>query len=149
MIKVIIPVYYTKEYKTKDPKTFLLSLNWYRNAHHMEQNTVKKHLEELIANQLKDTAPINPPFAVSYYYYYTNAASDLPNVGPLASKWLLDTLQHLKLIKNDSVKYLPEEHYYALSAENNNPRIEAFITEKENNVTKNTIIKRRSKQSVQ
>lgn len=142
MIKIIIPVYYIKEYKTKNSKTFLLSLNWYRNAHHIEQNIVKKHLEEIVANQLKDISQINSPFTVTYYYYYTNAASDLPNVGPLASKWLLDTLQHLKHIRNDNVKFLSEEHYYALPAENNDPRIEAIITEKENNVTKDTTIKR-------
>lgn len=148
MIKIRIPVYYTKHFVRKASQTFLLSLNWYRNAHHMEQNKVKQDLEEYIQNQLATVKLIKSPFTVSYYYYYKNKASDLPNVGPLASKWLLDTLQKLKIISQDNVQHLVEEHYYAVPCIDNDPRIEAIIEEKETDEKRNTIIKRRTKQSV-
>lgn len=127
---IIIPVYYTKVWKRIEKiKTWLLSLNWFRNSHHFEQNDVKHHMTELITIQLKNMSPIKGQYSVTYRYYYKNEASDLPNVGPLSSKYLLDTLQLLKLVQNDNVKYLKEEHYYAVAKDINNPRIEATITE--------------------
>ena len=85
-------------------------------------------MTELISTQLKDMQPIVGKYAVTYCYYYKNEASDLPNVGPLISKYLLDTLQLHKLVPNDNVKYLKEEHYYAVAKDITNPRIEATIS---------------------
>ena len=46
----------------------------------------------------------------------------------MASKWLMDTLQELRIVLNDNVKYLVEEHYYVAGKDTENPRIEAILT---------------------
>ena len=131
-IHITIPVYYTKTWKTKDKtKTWLLSLNWYRNAHHFEQNEVKAYMHQCLHPQLITIKPFTRQFKVVYHYYYKSKVSDLPNVGPLASKWLLDAMQELGIIKNDNVQHLVEEHYYATAYDPTNPRIEATILLKE------------------
>lgn len=129
---ITIPVYYTKEYARKPSKTFLLSLNWYRNAFHSDQNDVKQYMHEIISNQLKSAKPIDPPLTVTYKYFYEASNSDLSNVGPLASKWLLDTLKTKAIIPDDNVKLLVEEIYQVAHQDKLNPRIEATITTKEN-----------------
>ena len=131
-IHITIPVYYTKTWKTKDQtKTWLLSLNWFRNSHHFEQNEVKAFMHQYLHPQLITIKPFTQQFRVIYHYYYKSKVSDLPNVGPLASKWLLDAMQELGIIKNDNVQYLVEEHYYATAHDPINPRIEATILLKE------------------
>jgi len=126
---ITIPVYYTQQYKTKDDKTLFLGLNWFRNAFFHQQNQVKRDMHEHIVNQLKHIeTPTMEKYSVSYFYYYKSPVSDLPNVGPMASKWLMDTLQELRIVLNDNVKYLVEEHYYVAGKDTENPRIEAILT---------------------
>jgi hypothetical protein len=129
MIQLTIPVYYTKTFKTKPDKTFLCSLNWYRNAFHFEQNKVKQYFHDLITEQLKGAAPITGKYRIVYDYYYKNTASDLPNVTPMCSKWVNDTLQDLNLVKNDSVKYLVEEIHRAVAKDPIDPRCTIIIEE--------------------
>lgn len=126
-MNITIPCYYTQEYKTKDDKTFLLSLNWYRNAFHHQQNAVKQHMHELIVPQLANMPPIDGTYSVTYNYYYKSPVSDMTNVIPMASKWLNDVLQSCKLVPNDNVKYLIAEHHYVATQDKLNPRIEATI----------------------
>ena len=89
---ITIPVYYTQQYKTKDDKTLFLGLNWFRNAFFHQQNQVKRDMHELIATQLSHISPMPEKYSVSYFYYYKSPVSDLPNVGPMASKWILKSL---------------------------------------------------------
>lgn len=53
----------------------------------------------------------------------------------MASKWLMDTLQELRIVLNDNVKYLVEEHYYVAGKDVDNPRIEAILTSLPTNYT--------------
>ena len=85
-------------------------------------------MHELLQPQLKHISPMPEKYSVSYFYYYKSPVSDLPNVGPMASKWLMDTLQELRIVLNDNVKYLVEEHYYVAGKDTENPRIEAILT---------------------
>lgn len=127
MITLILPVYYTKILKTKPNKTFLVSLNWYRNAFYQEQNKVKIYFQELIKDQLQGIVPISGQYRVTYKYFYKNATSDLPNVTPMCSKWVNDTLQDLKLVTNDNVKYLIEEIHQVVEQDRENPRCIVII----------------------
>ena len=125
---ISIPVYYTQEFKTKPSKTFLVSLNWYRNAHHFQQNLVKHHFHEILHNLLKNTEFNLEQYKVDYTYHYKSKTSDLPNVGPMASKWFNDYLQESGKIKNDNVQFLLEEHYYVGTHDRDNPRIDITIS---------------------
>ena len=122
MICIEIPVYYTKKFKTKKDKTFLVTLNWYRNAYHYEQNEVKQYFSSLIKEQLKDALPINDKYSIKYEYFYKNASSDMPNVTAMCSKWVNDVLQELNIVPNDNVQYLVEELHRARIQDKNNPR---------------------------
>lgn len=127
MIKIVIPVYYTQTYKTKKDKTFLVSLNWYRNAHYFIQNTVKKFYQELIEDQLSTTNIELDKYSVKYEYFYKNGASDMSNVTPMCSKWINDTLQEMKIVKNDNVKHLVKETHVVADQDKDNPRCEVTI----------------------
>ena len=122
MICITIPVYYTKSFKTKKDKTFLVTLNWYRNAHHYEQNIVKQYFAELIKEQLTNAKPLDNKYCVSYEYYYKNPVSDMPNVTAMCSKWVNDALQDLNLIPNDNVQYLVQETHRVRIQDKDNPR---------------------------
>jgi len=129
MHSVTLPVYFTQEFKSKSPKTFLVSLNWYRNAHYFQQNLVKRHYHEILHLLLKDVKPITGKYVVEYTYYYKTKTSDMPNVTPMCSKWLNDALQHLKLVENDNVQYLVEEVHRVGGYDKDNPRCEILIKE--------------------
>ena len=132
MIKLSIPVYFTNTFKTKPDKTFLVSLNWYRNANYHEQNKVKVHMSDLIANQLNPFDVLEGKYQVIYTYHYKNPSSDMPNVTPMASKWLNDTLQESGIVKNDNVQFLVEEIHRVGTKDTINPRVE--ITIKDTNI---------------
>ena len=127
MIHFSLPVYYTEVFKTKDNKTFLVSLNWYRNAHYHIQNKVKQYFTELIKKEVKDKESIVASYNITYEYYYKNKASDLPNVTPMTSKWVNDAMQELKLVPNDNVQYLVQELHKVAGQDKLNPRVEITI----------------------
>jgi TorA maturation chaperone TorD len=129
MFNIAIPVYYTLERKRKEDKTFLVSLNWYRNAHYHEQNKVKKYYTELITTLIGPLPIIKKSYEVEYRYYYKNPSSDLPNVTPMASKWLNDVLQSVGKVTNDNVKYLIKETHMVVEQDKENPRVEITILE--------------------
>ena len=86
-------------------------------------------MHELLVPQLTNFRPVTLYYSVLYTYYYKNVVSDLPNAGALASKFFNDTLQTLKLVPNDNVKYLLAEHYIVGGQDKLNPRIEIHIKE--------------------
>ena len=124
-----IPVYFTNTYKTKKDKTFLVSLNWYRNAYYHEQNSVKKYYTELLTPILETLPTISGTYEITYVYYYKNSTSDLPNVTPMCSKWINDVLQSLGKVPNDNVKYLIREIHEVGGKDVDNPRAEITIQE--------------------
>ena len=82
----------------------------------------------IIVPQLTELPAMTGKYKVTYNYYYKNSASDLSNVGPLASKWLLDVAQSIGTVQQDNVKYLVQETYTVIAQDRDNPRIEAIIT---------------------
>jgi hypothetical protein len=127
MIIVKIPVYITLG--VKKPKTILLSLNWYRNAHHHTSNKVKHLIEEQILSQIPSDSKPMKEYQVTYVYYYKSKVSDLPNVCALASKYLNDALKSIKLIPDDNVQYLLAETYCVGGQLKEDPHILACISE--------------------
>jgi len=128
MIKLTLPVYYTQEFKTKKSKTFLVGMNWYRNAFFHAQNTVKQHYHSLITNQLPSDKTYSE-YQVTYTYYYKSKVSDLMNVVSLQSKFLNDALQSAGIVINDNVQYCKREIAVVGSQDKLNPRTEITIEE--------------------
>jgi len=129
MIQFNLPVYYTETFKTKPDKTFLVSLNWYRNAHYHIQNKVKQYFSDLVKKELVGKSPLTTQYCITYIYHYKNKTSDLPNVTPMTSKWVNDVLQAEGLVSNDNVQYLTKEIHEVGTFDKLNPRVEITIKE--------------------
>ena len=127
MIKLSLPVYYTYHYKTKPSKTFLVNMNWYRNAHHHEQNEVKHHYNTLVRNAIYGTSIRMSRYKVSYIYHFKSKVSDLSNICSMMSKFLNDSLQELGIVQNDNVQFLLEEHSYVGDYDKHFPRCDILI----------------------
>ncbi len=128
-LHIIIPVYYTQTFKTKPDKTFLVNLNWYRNAHYFIKNEVKQAYNELIITYLKanNIQPIPGKYELAFEYYYKSVVSDLDNVCAMANKHCNDAFQAYGLVENDNVKYCIKSTYYVKEQDKKNPRIEVYV----------------------
>ncbi len=104
-IILILPVYYTQEFKTKPSKTFLVGLNWERNAHYFIKSRVKREYHDLVYNQIQAPNSSVDKFLVHTTIYWKNSNSDPRNVAPLIEKYVLDALQIHNVLTNDSAKF--------------------------------------------
>ena len=130
--KFSLPVYYTQKFKTKKDKTFLVSMNWYRNAHYYIKNEVKIDFEKTITNMFNvffPDAKISGAYGIKGTYYYKNSGSDLGNVTFILSKFINDALQVQNVVINDNVKYCKEECYKVGELDKENPRLEVELYE--------------------
>lgn len=114
-------------------KTILVNMNWYRNAHHIEQNDVKKFYSELIESifEMKsiNRSLVDFKYEVHYKLYYRSTMCDMPNITAMMSKFVNDTIQELGLVKNDNVKFLVREVHQVAGIDKDNPRCEITIKE--------------------
>ena len=128
-VHITLPVYYTQYLKTKPDRTFLVGMNWYRNAHHHIKNKVKTWFTDEILRQLReaDAQAIKGHYELAIIYHYKSVVSDLGNVCGLASKHANDAFEKYGLIENDNVKFCKKEAYYVGTADKENPRVEIFV----------------------
>ena len=131
-IYITLPVYYTQVLKTKADRTFLVGMNWYRNAHHHIKNQVKTWFTDEILRQLRnlDAQPIVGTYEIAIVYHYKSVVSDLGNVCGLASKHANDAFEKYGLIQNDNVKFCKKEAYYVGDYDKENPRVEIYVRQR-------------------
>jgi hypothetical protein len=121
MINIELPIYWTQHFKTKNDKTVLVGMNWYRNAYYHSQNKMKKDFHELVAKQLDDTI-IDGEFKLDIGIYYKNSSCDGANIAALIEKFTLDALQDNKTVVDDNVKYHKGSSWKVLGQDKQNPR---------------------------
>lgn len=128
-IHITIPVYYTQRFKTKPEKTFLVNMNWYRNAHYHIKNEVKQWFNEEILRQLRilNAEPIKGHYELAFVYHYKNPITDLDNVCAMSNKAFNDAAQAYGLVENDNVKFCKKTAYYVGEQDKENPRMEIYI----------------------
>lgn len=128
-IQITLPVYYTQTFKTKAARTFLVNLNWFRNAHHFIKNEVKQWFTTEIVTQLNaiKAKPIKGEYELAFKYYYKSVVSDLDNVCAMANKHFNDAAQAYGLVENDNVKYCKKSCYFVADQDKDNPRVEIYI----------------------
>ena len=117
-----LPIYWTQHFKTKNDKTVLVGMNWYRNAHYHAQNAMKKHFHELVASQVRNEKPQVGKFKLDIKIYYKNSSCDGANIAALIEKFTLDALQENKTIVNDNVQYHLGSAWTVLGQDKENPR---------------------------
>lgn len=127
-MSVVLPIYYTQEFKTKNDKTFLVGMNWYNTAHYHIKNKVKQDFTELILKQLTGIEPIQDKFKVHYKLYYKNISSDPSNIVALAEKIFLDAIQKGDIVKDDNMKYHTSSSWEVIGIDKDNPRVEISIS---------------------
>ena len=124
MIQITLPIHYTQTYKTKKSKTFLVGMNWYRNAHYLVSNKVKEHYHGLVSRALGKQ--YFNKIKLKYRVYVGRKNTDGHNIRSVIEKFFLDGLVEGGLIKDDSIDYvIGDSSYYFLDKEN--PRIEITI----------------------
>lgn len=124
---ITLPIYYTKHFKTKAPKTFLCSLNWFRNSPHFEQNEVKQHFHQLVLAQTSTLTPTQDPFRLELSIYYKNPTCDGSNIAAMSEKFVLDALQSAGIIPNDNVRYHLGSTWTIAGQDRLNPRVEITL----------------------
>jgi len=130
-MNLTLPIYYTKTYKTKKDKTFLVGLNWYRDANHFIQNEVKKHYHSLVENQkVEESYP--GAYSLWIKLYYKNPIADGHNIVAVVEKFVLDALQGCSVTKNDNVRTHLGTFWFVDEQDKDNPRVEITITEATN-----------------
>lgn len=124
-MEIILPIYYTIEYKRKKNKTILIWLNWYRNAHFILSNNVKHYYHNLVKEQITWEV-FEWQYTIDYKVYLRNKATDWPNVKSILEKFALDWLVECWVLKDDKVTYFKwwSFEYYI---DKDNPRFEMKI----------------------
>lgn len=124
MTTITLPIYYTQTFRTKKSKTFLVGMNWLRNAHYLVSNKVKKDYHEIVAKQLKSLT--FKKIRLEYRVYVSRRNTDGHNIRAVIEKFFLDGLVECGAIKDDSIDYvIGDTSEYFLDKEN--PRIEIDI----------------------
>ena len=126
-MKIILPIYYTIEKKTKKSQTILVGMNWYRNAHFHISNKVKEHYHYLIKEQI--TKENIKQFKTSCNIYIKNINSDPSNIESLMIKFTLDALQEYWIIETDNIKCHKWTLWGIYEIDKLNPRCEIEIKE--------------------
>ena len=124
-----LPIYYTQEFKTKDDKTFLVGLNWERNAHYHIKSEVKRYYHSLVAEQAPDLDTPLTTFDTHTVLYYKNPSSDGRNIVPMIEKYVMDGLQECGVLTNDNVKFDLGGSWEVGGPDKLNPHVEITVQE--------------------
>ena len=125
--KITLPIYYTIKYKTKKDKQILVWLNFYRNAHYMLSNKIKKHYHQLVAEQVKNTKYTQ--ITLKYKVFIKRKNTDYHNIRSIVEKFFLDALVENWNIKDDSFDYVKGDECEVF-LDKEDPRIEILINNK-------------------
>lgn len=129
-IKIKVPIYYTQNFKTKKDKKFLVGLNWFRNAHYLVNNQVKKHYHDLVIDQILrgyNGIKLHGKVSVHYDVFVKTHNTDGPNVRSVIEKYVLDGLVKAGVIEEDNVKILvADSSCYYIDKED--PRVEITVS---------------------
>ncbi len=127
-ITFTVPIYYKQFFKTKPYKTFLIGMNWYRNAHFIMTNKVKKSYHELIEKIVGDEKFTK--VKVHYKIVLGRKGIDGHNVRSVIEKFVLDGLVNHGTVPDDTAQVVVSDSAeYTVSG--GNERAEITITEVE------------------
>ncbi len=125
-MKITLPIYYIRKFKSKASEKSLIGLNWYRNAHYRVSNETKKlyhkRVKELIGDNKFNRVKIK------YTVYVARKGTDGGNVRSIIEKFFLDGLVECGAIPDDDILHVigdSSEYFIDLK----NPRIEIEIIE--------------------
>ena len=127
-MKIVLPIYWIQEFKTKNNKNWLVGMNNYRNWHHRVSHQFKLDFEELVYNQIPEDANKINLFETHYKVYYRRKC-DASNIVPLIEKVTLDALNKKDIIEDDNVEFHLASSWVVAGQDKDNPRCEVTIIE--------------------
>lgn len=119
--KIELPIYWTQEFKRKPPKTVLVGMNWYRNAHFYQKNAIKQHFHDLVIEQSSNLDSFSK-FKLHLELYYKSSNCDGANIVALIEKFALDAFQEINVITNDNVNFHLGSSWEIVEQDKQNPR---------------------------
>lgn len=122
-----LPIYYTKEYKTKPSKTQLVGANQFMDQRWI-RNEVKQAWQADLLKACEGLTPLNSTFKVHYKLYYKNPNCDGSNIIALSEKIFLDAVQQANLVTNDNVLVHLGSSWEVAGCDKSNPRVEITIS---------------------
>lgn len=122
-------VYYTQNYKSKKPRTFLVSMNELNNSHYHMKNNIKSWFTDYFMGLFLKTppVPIVGPYEVAYVYHYKNESSDLGNVCCLTDKYFCDAIQLAGIVREDNVNYCKKVTFLVGEKDTTQPRVDIYL----------------------
>lgn len=125
-MKITLPIHYTQTFRTKKSKTFLVGLNWYRNAHYLVSNKVKHDYHDMVNQQVAGCT--FKKIRLHYDVYAARKGTDGHNIRAVIEKFFMDGMVEGGHIVDDDISHLvgDSSDYYI---DKDNPRIEITITE--------------------
>jgi len=100
-ITFTVPIYYKQFFKTKPYKTFLVGMNWYRNAHYFLTNKVKAKYHDLVREAVGDMKFTK--VRMTYKIFIERKGTDGHNIRSVIEKFVLDGLVECGALPNDDV----------------------------------------------
>jgi hypothetical protein len=130
VVKLTLPIYWEKVYKTKKNKVHLIGMNFYRNAHYFDKNNLKSYIQDIVYDQIKDKDPISLEFyRLDINIYYKNPSCDGANIASVIEKFTLDALQTVNVVPEDNVKHHKGSTWNVAGRDKENPRCEIVVTQ--------------------
>ena len=117
--------------KTKKDKRVPISLSWYRNCHHRENNEVKKYYKQLLKPQIDLLPKYTHPEITYIWFSKDKRKGDLGNHTSVHQKFFEDALVELGHVDGDDWRYITIAHQEFGGFDKYNPRVEIHIKEKE------------------
>lgn len=124
--KVVLPLKITVS-----GKPFYLNLNQYRNAHYHTLNKAKVSFAELVTPLLTGIPFMDSCHFKYVYYSASHRESDISNICSVVDKFFSDTFVAAGKLIDDNYNYLKKVTYVFGGIDPTNPRVEVFITSKE------------------
>ena len=126
-MKIILPIYYTYEYKKKKFKTIFSGLNEILDMHFSKYNEMKKHYTTIVRSQvIPGKNKITGKYTTHMTIYYKNSLCDAPNAYSVIDKFAMDALQAYDIIEQDNVEIYTNGSW-SCEYDAKNPRAEIEI----------------------
>ena len=110
-------------------KQIALNLNVYRNLHYQTNNKAKHNMSDLLRSEIVGCGLIQD-FPVKFIYTIyrkTHRAVDLMNIGSVVDKFVCDALVQMRLLPDDSTKYISNVEFVDGGVDKNNPHAKLEI----------------------
>jgi len=130
MIKITLPVFVKKHYKTKKDKNIYINLNNYRNRNRFLEHEIKESYQKIVIEKIRDKniSTIETPLYIKYILYvWDKRLKDTNNILCIADKYVSDALVEWNFIEDDNYNFIKDTRFRFWWFDKGNARIEVEI----------------------